>query len=185
VPGGRYSSENVGALYPSRICALCQPPTPVYRLLCPTRLRFSFVILCTAALAAAAAPAHGQTSGQAGRSDEVNWKLGPRFTADAGDIDDVALGGALRVGSPSFPVQGSGAFDLYLSDGGATVFTVDLNGQIPIEVEPWFLPYVGAGLGITRESGSAVGGSTTDLGSTSWAGQRSTFGSSIRSCRPR
>ena len=128
------------------------------------RLRFSFVILCTAALAAAAAPAHGQTSGQAGRSDEVNWKLGPRFTADAGDIDDVALGGALRVGSPSFPVQGSGAFDLYLSDGGATVFTVDLNGQIPIEVEPWFLPYVGAGLGITRESGSAGGESTTDLG---------------------
>jgi opacity protein-like surface antigen len=128
------------------------------------RLRFSFVILCTAALAAAAAPAHGQTSGQAGRSDEVNWKLGPRFTADAGDIDDVALGGALRVGSPSFPVQGSGAFDLYLSDGGATVFTVDLNGQIPIEVEPWFLPYVGAGLGITRASGSAGGESTTDLG---------------------
>jgi len=148
------------------------------------RLRFSFVILCTAALAAAA-PAHGQTSGQAGRSDEVNWKLGPRFTADAGDIDDVALGGALRVGSPSFPVQGSGAFDLYLSDGGATVFTVDLNGQIPIEVEPWFLPYVGAGLGITRASGSAGEEARRILGSTSWVGQRSTFGSSIRSCRPR
>jgi opacity protein-like surface antigen len=94
----------------------------------------------------------------------VVWKIGPRFTADAGDIDDIALGGALRVRYPSFPVQGSGAFDLYLSDEGGTGFTFDLNGQIPFEVERWFLPYVGAGLGIYRVSGSGGGGSTTDLG---------------------
>jgi opacity protein-like surface antigen len=128
------------------------------------RTHFSLVVLCTVALAMVVAPAYGQ----ANRSDGVHWKIGPRFTADAGDISGVALGGALRVGSPSFPVRGSGALDLYLSEdlsgGDATVFTIDLNGQIPIEVEQGVLPYVGAGLGITRVSGSADGGSTTDLG---------------------
>lgn len=124
------------------------------------RTRFSLVLLCIVALAMVVAPAYGQVD----RSAEVNWKIGPRFTADAGDIDDVALGGTLRVRSPSFPIQGSGAFDLYLSESDATTFTVDLNAHIPIEVERWFLPYAGAGLGITRVSGGAGDGSTTDLG---------------------
>lgn len=124
------------------------------------RPHFSLSVFCIAALLMAAVPAYGQ----ADQSNEINWKLGPRLTIDAGDINDTALGGMLRVRSPSFPVQGSGAFDLYLSDGDATVFTVDLNGQVPIEVERWFLPYFGAGLGITRVSGRAGEGSTTDTG---------------------
>ena len=124
------------------------------------RLYFTVTAFCIAALLVAAPPAYGQ----ADQPDEIEWKFGPRLTIDGGDINDTALGGMLRVRSPSFPVQGSGAFDLYLSEGEATVFTVDLNGQVPIEVERWFLPYVGAGLGITRVSGRAGGGNTTDAG---------------------
>lgn len=105
-------------------------------------------------------PAHGQSS----QSAKVDWKVGPRITIDAGDIDDTAIGGVLRLHSPSFPVQGSGAFDLYLSEKEATTFTVDLNGQIPVEVERWFVPYVGAGFGITRISGRSSGESITDVG---------------------
>jgi len=81
-----------------------------------------------------------------------------------GTLTTSPSGALLRVRYPSFPVQGSGAFDLYLSDEGGTGFTFDLNGQIPFEVERWFLPYMGAGLGIYRVSGSGGGGSTTDLG---------------------
>lgn len=120
---------------------------------------FSLVV---AALLLLAGPIHTRTA-EAQRG-EGGLKVGPRLTADVADIDDIALGGTLRIGSPSIPVQGSGAFDLYLSEGDATVFTVDLNAQVPFDVGRWFTPYVGAGLGITRVSGRAGGGSTTDLG---------------------
>ena len=106
----------------------------------------------------------GLAGAQTYQADEGGFKIGPRLTADVGDINDLALGGTLRIGSPSFPVQGSGAFDLYLSEREATVFTVDLNAQVPFDVEQWYTPYLGAGLGITRLSGRAGGGSTTDLG---------------------
>ncbi len=124
------------------------------------RLYFTVAAFCIAALLLAAPPAYGQAS----QPDAVEWKIGPRLTIDGGDIDDTALGGMLRVRSPSFPVQGSGALDLYLSEGDATVFTIDLNGQVPVEIERWFVPYLGAGIGITRISGRAGGGSTTDVG---------------------
>lgn len=104
-----------------------------------------------------ASPVHAQT-------EEGGFEIGPRLTADVGDINDVALGGTLRIGSPTFPVQGSGAFDLYLSEGDATIFTVDLNAQVPFDVAQWYTPYLGAGLGITRVSGREGGGSRTDLG---------------------
>lgn len=115
-----------------------------------------FVFLATMVLLLASS-SHAQT-------DESGFELGPRLTLGAGDLDDVALGGALRIGSPSFPLRGSGAFDVYLSEENASTFTVDLNAHIPFDVARQYTPYFGAGLGITRVSGLEGDGSTTDLG---------------------
>ena len=83
-------------------------------------------------------------------TDGPNIKVGPRITADVGDISGTAIGANLRLYGDTFPIQGSGSFDLYIGDVEGTVFTVDLNAQLPIEVERWFTPYIGAGLGLTR-----------------------------------
>ena len=93
---------------------------------------------------------------------DVNVRIGPRVTGDVGDIGETAIGATARLEVDEFPIQASGAFDLYLSEGNGTIFTTDLNAQVPVELEDrWFLPYVGAGLGLTRVSGD---GGTTDLG---------------------
>ena len=117
-------------------------------------LTFSLIL---AALLVIAPPVQAQT--------DLDFKVGPRVTADVADISGTAIGANLRLLSGTFPVQASGAFDVYVSESDATVFTVDLNAQYLINLnEQWFSPYVGAGGGLTRVSGLEGEGSTTDLG---------------------
>lgn len=102
---------------------------------------------------------------QAEAQINLDFKVGPRVTADIADISGTAIGANLRVLSGDVPIQASGAFDVYVSERDATVFTVDLNVQYLIDLdEQWFSPYFGAGGGLTRVSGREGLGSTTDLG---------------------
>lgn len=84
------------------------------------------------------------------------FKLGPRATVEASDISDAyggsfALGADVRLQTPALPVQGNGSFDFYFADDPWTVWTVDLNAVYPFAIEGQpFMPYAGAGLGITR-----------------------------------
>lgn len=95
--------------------------------------------------------------------EETIFKLGPRATVDANDISDAfggsfALGGDVRLQTPALPVQGNGSFDFYFADDPYTIWTVDLNAVYPFAIEDQaFMPYAGAGLGITRWSGAEVG----------------------------
>lgn len=88
--------------------------------------------------------------------EETIFKLGPRATIDVGDLSDiasVAIGADVRLQTPAFPVQGNGSFDFYFADDPWTVWTVDLNAVYPFAIEDVdFMPYAGAGLGITRLS---------------------------------
>lgn len=88
--------------------------------------------------------------------EETIFKLGPRLTIDAADISNVAtvaIGADVRLQTPALPVQGNGSFDFYFADDPWTVWAVDLNAVYPFASEDLdFMPYAGAGLGITRMS---------------------------------
>jgi len=95
----------------------------------------------------------------------LNVKIGPRVTVDVADIDRTAIGGTFRVLTGNAPLQASGAFDVYLSEGDATIFTVDVNAHYLINLhQQWFSPYAGLGGGLMRVSGQEGFGSETDLG---------------------
>lgn len=101
---------------------------------------------------------------QAHAQRNLDLKIGPRVTIDVADIDETAIGGTIRVTGEGFPLQASGAFDVYASEDDATIFTVDLNAHYLIDLARWFSPYLGAGGGVTRISGRDGLGSETDLG---------------------
>lgn len=96
-------------------------------------------------------------------TEETVFKIGPRATIDINDINDAfggtfALGGDVRLQIPTLPVQGNGSFDFYFADDPWTVWTIDLNAVYPFAIEDVaFMPYAGAGLGITRWSGAEAG----------------------------
>lgn len=114
--------------------------------------RVAFLVT-TVLLFVSAAPLSASAQSDGGGT----FKVGPRLTADLGDISDaydgtVALGGDARYKPSSIPVGGSAALDFYFADENVTVFTLDLNAIYPIETEAAFSPYVGAGLGYTDVS---------------------------------
>ena len=106
------------------------------------------------------------TTPQAHAQTNLDLKVGPRVAVDVADIDETAIGGTVRVFSGSSPFQASGAFDVYASEGDATIFTADLNLHYLIALDnvQRVSPYVGAGGGVTRVSGREGAGSETDLG---------------------
>jgi hypothetical protein len=71
------------------------------------------------------------------------------------------LGANARVGIPTIPVDGHGAFAFYFANDNYTVFTVDLNALYSLPVTGPVAPYVG-GVGITSTSIDGQNGSTSD-----------------------
>jgi len=101
-------------------------------------------------------------------------KVGPRATISLGDISDVGgdlgIGANARVGLPSIPVDGHGAFTYYLADENWTVWSLDINAIYPLPVTGPVSPYVGGGLGITNSSfENTVAGRTTTSSDTDTA----------------
>lgn len=92
---------------------------------------------------------------------QADFKLGPRLTADQGDISDadgsnLAFGVDARIRSEDFPIQGNGSFDYYPVDENLTLFTFDVNlVYLFIGEDQSFTPYAGLGLGATRISSEA------------------------------
>lgn len=104
--------------------------------------------LCLALTLLAAPMAHAQ----------ADVRIGPRLTVDMGDISDApgsdfAIGADARVRATNVPFQLNGSFDYYSADEDLTFTTFDFNAVLPLASdEPSLVPYIGAGLGITRFS---------------------------------
>lgn len=107
---------------------------------------------------------------------QADFKLGPRVTADQGDISDapgssLAIGVDARVRSEDFPIQANGAFDYYPADDDLSFYTFDVNlVYLFTGDEQSATPYAGLGLGATRTAsdldvaGEAFDESNTELG---------------------
>jgi len=108
------------------------------------------------------------------QTSKAQVSIGPRLGVPVGDLSDAAslyIGADARFNTPSLPVVPNASFDYYLTDvDGQSIITVDLNALYPFEGTGMsFLPYGGAGLGITRSSfeftNPATGQTTTNTDS--------------------
>ena len=85
-----------------------------------------------------------------------SFKVGPRATISLGDISDaggdLGIGANARVGIPTVPVDGHGAFTYYFANENYTIWTLDLNAIYPLPVTGPVSPYVGGGLGLLSSS---------------------------------
>lgn len=89
-------------------------------------------------------------------ADAQSFKVGPRATVSLGEISDVGgdlgIGANARVGIPSIPVDGHGAFTYYFANENYTIWSLDINAVYPLPVTGPVSPYVGGGLGIVNSS---------------------------------
>ncbi len=93
---------------------------------------------------------------------QTDVRLGPRIGADFGDVEEVFIGGDVRIDMAGFPVTLNPTFDVYFVDSGS-FFSVSANGLYMFgRNNQVFDPYAGAGLGVYRRSGDNF--SATDLG---------------------
>ena len=111
-------------------------------------------------------------------AQDTEFELAPRIGYDLGDLDDLFIGAEARIYIEDFPVVLSPAFDFYLVSDvpeGFSVnrFAIDANALYEFELDDNNItPYVGAGIGIVRQSVSVDGvnggfgfsGSTTETG---------------------
>ncbi len=90
------------------------------------------------------------------QTSKAQVSFGPRLGVPLGDLDgaDLYVGADARFNTPALPVVPNASFDYYLTGAdNFSVITVDLNALYPFEGSGMsFLPYGGAGLGITRSS---------------------------------
>ncbi len=105
-------------------------------------------------LAAAAAPSKAQ----------VAVDLGPRLGFDiGGDIEELFIGADARFTIADFPVDLGATFDYYFTDENFTFYQISLNAYYDFVIEDVaFVPYAGAGLGISRVSLDAGPFSSSD-----------------------
>ena len=115
---------------------------------------------------------------QHAEAQDTGLEIGPRIGYDLGDLDDLFIGVEGRIYIDDFPVIISPGFDFYLvSDvpDGMSVnrFAIDANALYEFDLEDGSItPYVGAGIGIIRQSvsfdgidnGFGISGSTTETG---------------------
>lgn len=124
------------------------------------------LLLTTVLVFAAALPvsSHAQMG-----TAQSTIKIGPRITLDVGDISDAydgtfALGADARYHPASVPMGGHAAVDFYFASDEFSVYTLDLNVVLPVEMDASYSPYIGLGLGHTNVSSDVenqFGGSDT------------------------
>lgn len=85
---------------------------------------------------------------------QVTVDLGPRVGFDiGGDIEELFIGADARFGIADVPVDFGATFDYYLVESGVTFYQINLNAYYDFLMEDMpFVPYAGAGLGISRIS---------------------------------
>lgn len=118
----------------------------------------------------------------AANAQGVSVELGPKLGFDvAGDIEEFFVGVDSRFRT-SLPVVLNAAFDYYFAEENITVWQLGLNALYEFQVDNQeFVPYAGAGIGITRYSVDVDGpfgfdASTTDTGVNGIAGARFPIG---------
>ncbi len=85
---------------------------------------------------------------------QVAIDLGPRVGYDiGGDVEEFFIGADARFGIPDFPVDLGATFDYFFTDGDLSFFQLSMNAYYDFILEDMsFVPYAGAGLGISRVS---------------------------------
>lgn len=114
-----------------------------------------------------------EPSTQAQSQAQVLLKLGPRVTADQGDIADapgrsLAIGIDGRVRLEDFPIQVDGSIDYYPKDEVLSIYTFDINlVYLFVSEDRSLTPYAGLGLSAARITSDAdVGEGPFDASST-------------------
>lgn len=163
---GRYRAAAVASSTADEPKEKCRLPilSPISTL--PLSMKRLVFLITTAFVCAAILPG---TSYAQMETAESTFKIGPRITLDVGDISDAydgtfALGADARYRPVGIPLGGTAAFDYYFAADEFTVYTLDLNLILPIEMEASYAPYIGLGLGHTNVSSdieNQFGGSDT------------------------
>jgi opacity protein-like surface antigen len=85
---------------------------------------------------------------------QVSIELGPRAGYDiGGDIDELFLGADARFGLADIPVDVGVTFDYYLMEENISLFQLSVNAYYDFALaDAGFVPYAGAGIGISRMS---------------------------------
>jgi hypothetical protein len=85
---------------------------------------------------------------------QVSFELGPRAGYDiGGDIDELFLGADARLGMIDIPVDVGVTFDYYLMEENVSLYQLSVNAYYDFALaDAGFIPYAGAGIGISRMS---------------------------------